>query len=922
MAVRSAAFSGIVSAGIQFNGSGAGLSTNTIPRPAVAYGTASHVVINAGDGSLSSEAQLTVGKGGSGASTLTGILKGNGAAAFTTVTGSTGGITYWSDANTLSTSAVGISGQILRSAGAGTPTWSTASSMITLSSGLTWAGDYSLSLTAPVSTTIGGTGSDLSSSSTTGVLKMIGTAGSRTISVSNLLNVDIDSSAAIDRTKVAAGTANHVLINNSSGVMSSEANLAVTRGGTGIGTLTGIVKGNATSAMSALTGTQWGVTYWSDANTITATAAGTSGYFLKANLNSAPTWEAISASIVAGTGLSFAGSTLNLIVPVTSTNGGTGSNMSSSNTLGFVKMTGSLGARTMTVALVGNTDIDSSAAIDRSKLALGTANYVVINDSGGNLSSEANLAVSRGGSGTGTLTGIVKGNATSAMTALTGTQWGVTYWSDANTISATAAGTSGYFLRANLNSAPTWEAVAASIVAGTGLSFTGSTLNLIVPVTSTNGGTGSNMSSSNTLGFVKMTGTAGSRTMTVALVSNTDIDSSAAIDRSKVATGTANHVIINDASGNLSSEANLAVTRGGSGVGTLTGIVKGNATSAMTALTGTQWGVTYWSDVNTITATAAGTSGYVLKANGAAAPTWVAPGSGLFTAGTGLSWSSSTLNLISPVITSTGGTGADMSSSNTVGVVKMTGVLGSRTMAVSGLVAADLDASFSLDRTKVAAGTANNVVINDAGGVLSSESQLALTRGGTNASLTSDVSLVKFLQFTAGATAVSTITASAAATPSSAVIRDSNGETKFSSINITSVNQVTTVAPSANSSISQTASVSTTVGTTAYILNISTTSGYSGTIHLVMSVSNSTLGSHYGSFQAIYRWKRAGVGLDLTTTAPSKLIDRSDALADYDIACVANGNDVRINCVHGAYVAASALFWTMKYDIVHNKLSV
>ena len=47
-----------------------------------------------------------------------------------------------------------------------------------------------------------------------------------------------------------------------------------------------------------------------------------------------------------------------------------------------------------------------------------------------------------------------------------------------------------------------------------------------------------------------------------------DINASAAISRSKIAAGTADHVIINDGSGNLSSEAVLSVSRGGTGSGT------------------------------------------------------------------------------------------------------------------------------------------------------------------------------------------------------------------------------------------------------------------------------------------------------------------------------------------------------------------
>lgn len=52
-----------------------------------------------------------------------------------------------------------------------------------------------------------------------------------------------------------------------------------------------------------------------------------------------------------------------------------------------------------------------------------------------------------------------------------------------------------------------------------------------------------------------------------ALISNANIDAAAAIARSKIAAGSANHVVINDGSGNLSSEAVLAISRGGTNSG-------------------------------------------------------------------------------------------------------------------------------------------------------------------------------------------------------------------------------------------------------------------------------------------------------------------------------------------------------------------
>jgi len=49
-----------------------------------------------------------------------------------------------------------------------------------------------------------------------------------------IVDADINASAAMARTKLASGSNNHVIINDGSGVMSSEALLAPSRGGTGV----------------------------------------------------------------------------------------------------------------------------------------------------------------------------------------------------------------------------------------------------------------------------------------------------------------------------------------------------------------------------------------------------------------------------------------------------------------------------------------------------------------------------------------------------------------------------------------------------------------------------------------------------------------------------------------------------------------
>jgi hypothetical protein len=135
-----------------------------------------------------------------------------------------------------------------------------------------------------------------------------------------------------------------------------------------------------------------------------------------------------------------------------------------------------------------------------------TADYAAYWSDANTISGEPQLLVSRGGTGVGTLTGIVKGNGTADFTAVTSTAGYAAYWSDANTISG---------------------------------------------------------------------------------------------------------------------QAQLQVSRGGTGAATLTGMLNGNATSAVTGITATQYGVTYWSTTELIASTTAGTAGYLLQANTAAAPSWI-----------------------------------------------------------------------------------------------------------------------------------------------------------------------------------------------------------------------------------------------------------------------------------------------------------
>jgi hypothetical protein len=89
-----------------------------------------------------------------------------------------------------------------------------------------------------------------------------------------LVDSNIDTSAAIARSKLASGSPNHVLINDGSGVMSSEASLNETRGGT--------------AQTSYTTGD---ILYSSATDTLSKLAIGTTGQVLTVSSGGIPSWQ-------------------------------------------------------------------------------------------------------------------------------------------------------------------------------------------------------------------------------------------------------------------------------------------------------------------------------------------------------------------------------------------------------------------------------------------------------------------------------------------------------------------------------------------------------------------------------------------------------------------------------------------------------
>jgi hypothetical protein len=225
--------------------------------------------------------------------------------------------------------------------------------------------------------------------------------------ISNIENADIKAGAAIARDKLASGTADHVIINNGSGVLTSEASLAISRGGTG--------QSSQTAAFDALapTTTKGDSIVYNGSDNVRF-AVGTDGQVLTADSGTATglNWSSpltnpmdSAGDIIIG---GLAGAATKLDHPgaagsVLATTGASTTAWSTGPSLTTVTTSGlaSLGSAKITGLTTGvlhadadgdvtssnviNADVDAAAAIDFSKLATLTAGNVVL----GNVSNVA-----------------------------------------------------------------------------------------------------------------------------------------------------------------------------------------------------------------------------------------------------------------------------------------------------------------------------------------------------------------------------------------------------------------------------------------------------------------------------------------------------------------------------------------------------
>jgi hypothetical protein len=267
-----------------------------------------------------------------------------------------------------------------------------------------------------------------------------------------------------------------------------------------------------------------------------------------------------------------------------------------SGTLGVAN--GGTGAATLTGYVYGNgtgsftasTSIPNGATTATSA---NTASAIVARDASGNFSA-------------GTITAALSGNASTATSATTATNLAggsvgtIPYQTAAATTAMLAVGTSGQYLKSNGAAAPSWDNLPA---------VNNGTLTMAV----------------------SGTGLSGSATFTANQAGN----STFTVTSNATSSNTASTIVARDASGNFSAS-------------TITASLSGNATSATTSTNlagGSAGTIPYQSAAGTTAMLAAGTAGFYLQANGAAAPSWVAPptiGNGTLTmnvSGNGLSGS-------------------------------------------------------------------------------------------------------------------------------------------------------------------------------------------------------------------------------------------------------------------------------------------
>jgi len=585
-------------------------------------GAAGSILTNNGSGTLSWTTLLPVANGGTGASTLTGIVIGNGTSALT--------------ATSLSS---GISGVLSDETGSGALVFATAPTLTTLtisSGGAAITGATTINTSGTALTTIGNTGAGVTIGRLATTLNTSVPSGAdRIVLASSTGALDQASIASV----VAAGLTNQAVTSFSASGTGLTPNTATTGAVTLAGTLDVDNGGTGATTASGARTNLGASTVGANMFTLTNPSAVTFPRFNADNTVSALNAADFRTAIGAGNGtVTSVGLSMPSIFTVTN------SPVTTSGTL-----TATLANQNANLVFAGPTTGAAAAPTFRALVAadIPYGNTTVGSGLGaqGNFGQFQNYSTYTDANANPAYWGwnYVRGNTNAPNT--NSTEW----YREVVSLGADypARGAGGYslelaFPRYNPATAGVWMRTIENgafgswtrIDAGAGVtSFSAGTTGL-TPNTATtgaitlagtlnvaNGGTG-RTSATAYMPIVGGTTTTGAQQSVVAGTTN----GQALLFQGASAVPTFG--AINLAGGTNIVTGALPVSNGGTGATTLTGMIKGNGTSAMTAVTGIAGGVTYWSDANTIAASAAGTAGQALVSGGTGAPTWFAPTQG------------------------------------------------------------------------------------------------------------------------------------------------------------------------------------------------------------------------------------------------------------------------------------------------------
>jgi hypothetical protein len=603
------------------------VSTVSVTAPIINNGTAQDPNIGITTSDLNSTGVISVTGG-------TNRLTGTGGATLD-VTGTQGGMLYGTGTSS-SFTAAGNSGEILQSNGAGAPTWAdpnstlaktniTGSPVITVTNGnnqLVGVGNASIDVSGTSGGVLYGTGgsSNFTNPGANGqYLQANGIAaptwvsgsdlsGSSVVNVSNgsgkilgLGNASIDVNGPQGTVLYGTGTSSAFTAQGNSGeLLQSNGNLAPTwvspntailksdlTGSTVVSITNGTGKVvGAGGASVDVAGAQGGVLYGTGSSS-DFTVAGTAGQYLRSTGTTAPVWTSganVSGSpvVTVTNGNNQVVGTSNMSIDVSGTNGGVMYGTGSSSAFTPAGTAGQVLKSTGTGAPVWSSP---NATLITNDVVPAASSAVVINNGTGQVIGGSNMSID-----------------------VQGTNGGVFYGSGAGTAAAfSAAGTTGQILKSNGAAAPTW--VNPNTTLNTNNVTGGTVMNITNGAGQVVGGSNLNLDVSGTAGGV-LYGTGASSAFSTAGTAGQYLQSNGA--------GAPTWATINTTTSNLTGSSVVTITNGTNkvfGVG-----------NAGVDVTGTNGGVLYGTGASSAF-TAVGTSGQILKSNGAAAPTWASAAS-------------------------------------------------------------------------------------------------------------------------------------------------------------------------------------------------------------------------------------------------------------------------------------------------------